>query len=77
MEKLYRTTDFDFSTLLYYEKKKLKNLEGPPNRRVFVFVDDGTIDELRLKYINRELLVDPQGLWNATKAIKTLIHGNL
>ena len=77
MNKEYKTTDFDFASLLYCMDKKFKNLENLGVKKVFVFDDDGTIDEIRLKYVRKELKIEPKKLWNSIRAMKSIIHGEI
>ena len=65
----------NFAIVLYTLGKKLSRLDaGDGKSKLFMFIDDGTINEIRLKFLNKELLVEPMAFWNATKAIKQFLY---
>ena len=74
---IYKTSDMNFASILYYSDKKIVNIEKDNKRANFLFEDDGTIDELKLKFIRRELLVEPYKLWESLKAIKQILYGEI
>ena len=79
-KRYYETSDMDFATVLYCLRIKLKDVRDDiedKRRKVFVFEDDGKVAELKIKFVNRELLVDPKALWEATKTLKSLIYGEV
>ena len=73
-EIFFKTNDFNFAIILYYFKLKLKNIIGTKTKKEFVFLDNGKINEIRMKYLNKELEVEPIELWNSMKTIKTLLY---
>ena len=71
----YKTTDMDFATLLYCLKKKIKRLETiSAKQKMFIFEDDGSIEKLKMDYINSELTVEPKALWESMRSIKSMLY---
>jgi hypothetical protein len=71
----YRTTDMEFATVLYCLGKKVISLDQiNPKQKEFVFEDGGDIQEIKLKFINRELVVDPKSLGEAMKSVKSMLY---
>jgi len=46
-------------------------------RKIFIFEDDGTIDEIRIKLYRRELLIEPLAFIDAEKNLKKIIYGEV
>jgi hypothetical protein len=74
--KKYETTDMNLAILFFYLDKKIHNVEsqGSDGRKYFIFEDDGTLDEIRLKLFRKELLVEPLKFWESTKTFKNMLY---
>ena len=73
----YKISDFNTAAILFTLGKKIHNFEGTMPRKIFIFEDDGTIDEIRIKLYRRELLIEPLAFIDAEKNLKKIIYGEV
>lgn len=72
----YKTTDLDFAAFLFACGREIVRTDGRV-KKVFIFSNKSRdIEELKTRYLNRQLLVEPTAFWNAIKQMKSLIHQN-
>lgn len=73
----FETTDITFAaSLVSLGYKLIDTAEGDRyGQAVFVFKNDGTIDDLLNDFLNGELKVDPNALMNHVRNLKSAIKG--
>ena len=73
----YKTSDFLFASVLYALGMEFDGIKSNPQdykRKWFLFIDNGEIEEIKKKFLNRKLKIEPQIFWNAMEKLKTLIR---
>lgn len=67
----FKTSDTQLASTLVAIGHSLRGLEGPQDRRVFVF--DASAEPDRLKYATDQLAVSPRKLFGAYRDLKAAI----
>lgn len=78
-ENTFRTTDLGLASALFAKQLELHNVDkSNPKRVKFTFDSNGNenAEELAKKYWNDELEVKAKKLFDSTRTLKNIIHGN-
>lgn len=74
-ETIIETTSLPFAAALMTLGKTCAGAKKHSKKdwlRVFMFEDDGTIDDLQTEFTNRQLTVEPQAYWENVRNLKDL-----
>ncbi len=71
------TRDIYLATVIKQAGIPIIRVEGNGGRGVFVFQASEKIEELITKYFNGELRVDPRGLFEDWKALKSMAYSTI
>ena len=73
-QKEFHTKDIYLATALKQSGARIIRVENRTGKGVFVFDDSAKLKELALRFFNGEMRVDPQGLFEAWKSLKSMVY---
>ena len=76
MDLEYKTTDMQLATVLslYFPIEEIRNKNG---RGTFVFANKEQLQSIIENYCNKQLSVEPMGLFDALKTIKNRLYNGV
>jgi hypothetical protein len=71
---LSRTKDLQESTVLVVSGKSLRGVESGDQNAIFVFIDDGDIQQILLKFYSGELRLNPKDLFSVWRGLRSMTY---
>jgi hypothetical protein len=73
----FKTRDIYLATALRQSGAKIVRVENHTGKGIFVFKSSPTIEKLTTDFFNGDLRVDPQGLFEAWKSLKSMAYSTI